>query len=90
MQLGWFAGDGASTGSVPGASMSQVCGFGRKARAISTAADVTEGGARVAWVLAEGAGTGTVVPANAGQANDNDRRAIADIAFTRKLPDTVS
>jgi hypothetical protein len=70
--------------------MSQVCGFGRKARAMSTAAEVAEGGAKVTGVLAAGAGVvAVVVSANTVPANDRQRRAIADVAHTRKQPDTV-
>jgi hypothetical protein len=66
MQLGWLAVAGARTGIVPGASTSQVSGLGRNARAINTAAEVTETGAAVrpglmvATLVAAGAG---LVPA---------------------------
>ncbi len=56
---------------------------------MSTAAEVAEGGAKVRRVLAAGAGVGAVVLANAGTASDRQKRAIVDVALTRKLSDTV-
>jgi hypothetical protein len=50
---------------------------------------VTEGGARLTWVVAEGAGVDVAESANAGPLSDTDRRAIAHAALNCKLPDTV-
>ena len=56
---------------------------------MSTAAEVTEGGAKLTWVLAAGAGVATVGSANAGPASHRQRRTIAGVALIRKLADTV-
>ena len=57
---------------------------------MSTTAEVAEGGARVEPVLAAGAGVAAaIVSANAVPVSDRHSSAIADVAQTRKLPDTV-